>query len=149
MRFKPVPEPPESLAELESARKSVPPEPDPDADCCALVREELDLPRRDQAADWLTFMRALGLVEERAGVYVRTGRNADREQVAEAFRERVYGAQEVLDVLESAEPLEADAIADRVRVRGIDPQHVERVLGWAVLLGLAEREGDRYRSTRT
>lgn len=149
MRFKPVPEPPESLDEVEAARRAVPPEPDPDADCCALVRAELDLPRRDQAADWLTFMRALGLVEERSEVYVRTDEDTDREQVADVFRQRVYGAREVLDVLESAEPLDIDAIVNRVQVRGIDRQHVERLVGWAVLLGLAGREDDRYRSTRT
>ena len=149
MRFKPVPEPPESLDEVEAARRAVPPEPDPDADCCALVRAELDLPRRDQAADWLTFMRALGLVEERSEVYVRTDEDTDREQVADVFRQRVYGAREVLDVLESAEPLDIDAIVNRVQVRGIDRQHVERLVRWAVLLGLAGREDDWYRSTRT
>ena len=149
MRFKPVPEPPASLAELDAVRKAVPSEPDPDADCCGLVRAELGLDERSQAADWLTFLRALGLVEERSGVYVRTGGDVNRERLAEAFRVYVYGAREVLDVLESeGEPLDTDEAVTRIKMRRIDRQHVERVLEWAVLLGLAERENARHRSNR-
>ena len=140
MRFKPVPEPPASLAELDAVRKAVPSEPDPDADCCGLVRAELGLDERSQAADWLTFLRALGLVEERSGMYVESGERVDREQLAEAFRNHVYGAEEMLDTLDSpGEPLDTDDAVIRTRTQRLDPQHVQRLLGWAVLLGLAEQ----------
>lgn len=132
MRFKPVPEPPERLDELEAAMEAVPPEPDPEADCCGLIREGLGLSERDRAADWLTFLRALELVEERSEGFSRIAIEAEagdwlaRERLAEAFQERVYGAQELLDALEAEdEPLDVEALSDcasrgRPRTRGMD-----------------------------
>lgn len=162
MRLKPVPEPPDDLGHLGAVLAAVPPEPDPAIDCCARVRRSLDLPTRDAASDWLAFLRALGLVEAterglaRANDGVEPG--ADAGRLAAAFRDRVHGAREVLDVLAAAEgPLDAGSVADRAveefpgsrRARGSGLEaaardRVERLLGWAVLLGLARRAADGF-----
>ncbi|WP_126661264.1 hypothetical protein [Haloterrigena salifodinae] len=118
----------------------------------------------------MVFLRALGLVTEASAGYRRaTERSPPVEslesadpQLREAFRERVYGADSVLEALEQAdEPLSVATVIDELRderpgfERGArsqrldDPQErVRRLLEWAVLLGLAARTvgSDRYRS---
>lgn len=114
-----------------------------------------------------------GFVRERRGVrpegeprLARTETEGSRERneperdaLAAAFRERVYAADEVLAVLDAADrPLSPDEVFDRVVdevpawERGKDPgrwretwrERVRRLLDWAVLLGLAERDGNGY-----
>lgn len=104
-------------------------------------------------------MRALGLVEQTTSGFVRTDRAPSDPATATAFRERVYGAREVLERLESADgPVSAETVFEDLNVvprweghRDPDPAHTwrERVgdlLEWAVLLGLAEHRSAGYRS---
>ena len=156
MRYKPVPEP-RDVAFLRAARDAVGIVPGSEEDCCSRVTLETPVTSRDRAREVITFLQALGLVEERDGRFRATRESPDRETLASRFRERVYLADEALAALEEggATP---DGLADRLaglpaweRARETDPEgeqreRVERLLGWAVALGLAEQEDGRYRA---
>lgn len=159
MKFKPVPEPPESLDFLAEVQRAVPLVPGSTEDCCSRIVSRTGVPARDEARRWLTFLRALGLASETERGFARTRREVEREAVAEAFEERVFGAREVLELLADAdEPLDADAVFEGFRdtvptwERHHEPdswetvwrERVGRVLDWAVLLELVERADDGY-----
>ncbi|WP_408957513.1 hypothetical protein [Natrinema sp. 74] len=170
MRFKPVPEPPDDLAFVDTVRRSVPETAGTVDDCCAHLLAETALETRDEAATWLTFLRALELAAEEPAGYRRRGPAPDegagtplkRDRLRRTFRERVDGAAAVLATLEDAErPLTAARVADalhetqsdgerRARRTRVEEDRIERLLEWAVLLGLAERteNGAGYRLTR-
>jgi len=117
------------------------------------------VPAQDDAREWLTFLRALGLAEETAeGKFVRTRDpgDPDREYLARRFRERVYGVEELLELLEDG-PLTAGeafdayrpSIPEYERRRNEDweriwRERVRRLLEWTVLLGLSDRKDDAY-----
>jgi hypothetical protein len=157
MRFKLVPEPPDATARLAAAQRAVPLVPGTEDDCCARLTRRLDLPSRDVARTWLTFLRALELVEERDAGFVRRAQDPTTEHLRRVFVDRVYGAREVLDVLGS-EPRDADAVFERFEERVPEWEHykdpagwretwrerVGRLLEWAVLLGLADRRQEGY-----
>ena len=156
MRFKPVPAPPEGFATVERARGAVPLVPDSEADCCARLADRLDLPTRDAARKWLTFLRALELVEETPSGYRRTDREPTVAGCRAALLERVFAAGAVRDTLREADgPLTVgetfDAVRGRVPAweRHRDPdwaegwcERVGRLLGWLVLLGVADQVAD-------
>lgn len=158
MQFKIVPEPPGSLEFLDRARRAVPLVPGSEEDCCARLMDRTGLEARDEAREWLTFLRALGLVEVGERGFSRTDRDTDRSSLAAAFRQRIFLAEAVLDALRDAgEPLDAPAafesVSDRIpgweRNRHTDwedvwTERVRRILEWSVLLGLAERADGRY-----
>lgn len=156
MKFKLVP-PPRSLETVERAQQALPLVPKPEEDCVARLLDALALRSRDQARTWLTFLRALGLAGESTTGFRRTRADPDRETLAERFREHIYGAEDVLTVLEEAdEPLTADAVYDRFTVpkwerdRHTDPdevwrERVDHILGWLVELGAIEHEDGTYR----
>ena len=159
MRFKPVPEPPDSLDGLDRACRAVPLVPEPEDDCCARLADRLEFPR-EEARTWLAFLRALGLVESGERGYHRV-RDASRDpaSLADAFERRVYGAREVLAALREAdEPLDADEVAARA---GLLPrwererhgetdakrrERAQRLLGWLALFGRVDRVDSGYRS---
>ena len=165
MRRKPLPAPPDDLAAVRAARDAVPLVPGTEDDCCARLLGRLDLPGRDVAATWLTLLVALGLAEEGERGYSRVREApADRESLAGAFLDGVYGAREVRAALAAADgPLDADAAfaaTDDVvpawerRKHGTDWAAVWRdrtvdLLGWLALLGLAERVDGGYRAPAT
>jgi len=145
LRFKPVPEPPASLDEVERARQSVPLVPGGEEDCCARLGRRFGCPP-DEARRWLTFLRALRLVRTADGGFVRTDRPVERAELAAAFRERVFGARELLDALDGGtEPFKTVAAAaprwerERGDFERRYRERTERLAGWAALLGLAER----------
>ncbi|WP_246983620.1 hypothetical protein [Halorientalis marina] len=180
MRYKVVPDPPADRDGLAKAQRAVPRVPSPEDDCCARLRDRLDLASRDDGREWLTFLDAVGLATETARGFRRTDRDPDDDAVAAAFRERVFGAQELLDALDAAsngsDSVDDDsdsaddasettddslAVADAFdalrpavptweRNRHDDWERVwtdraRRLLDWAVLFGLATRDGDYYR----
>lgn len=144
---------------MTAVRAALPLVPGAVEDCCARVVARTAVPSRDEARRWLTFLRALGLATETDAGFARTRENKDREALAGAFRERVFGAREVLDALAAAEePLDEAAVFERVeaqvpaweRARHDDWQRrwrerVARLLAWADLLGLATRTAEGYR----
>lgn len=158
MKFKSVPEPPADLETVANAHRAVALVAEPDADCCARVGSRLDV-SREGAREWLAFLRALGLVVETDAGFRRRRRDVDRTELAEMFRERVYGATDVLAILEAAEePLAPAEVYERFeeriptweRFRHADPdavwsERVRRLLEWALLFGLADRTDDGYR----
>jgi hypothetical protein len=159
MRRKPVPPAPDERDRLRVARKAVPLVPGSEDDCCARIQRRMDLPGRDEARTWLTFLRALGLAKETAEGFARTREDLDWEHLPGAFLDGVFAAREVLAELdEASEPLAPDEVFEAVEdlvpqwERHKDPtwrdtwrERVARILAWAVLLGLAERNDDGYR----
>jgi len=149
-QFKPVPEPPNSLERVEEARRSIPLVPDPQADCCARLQDRLDLASRQDAETWLTFLRALELVERKQSGYARTRHDLDRDELAVAFRERVLGAAAALDAaagqsgdatIEAAFEAVRDSVPEWERRRHDDWEAVwrdrtERLLAWGDLFGV-------------
>ncbi|MFC6955486.1 hypothetical protein [Halorubellus litoreus] len=161
MRFKHVPRPPESVDRVFESRQAVPLVPDTQDDCCTRLMERVGFPERDEAAKWLTFLRALGLVAEHERGYARTREDVDPVELAERFLEGVYLAPAVRDAVAAAdEPVSADAVFDAVadRVpqyernkyptnwREVWGETVARELDWLVLFGELETTDDgRYR----
>ena len=158
MKYKVVPEPrPPSF--LPRAQLAMPLVPGSEDDCCARLLADTDLASRDAAREWITFMRALGLVAETGGQYYRTDDAPEDVDLARTFRERIHPVEAVLDALEGAdEPLDGEAVFERVvetvpqweRSRRTDwtdvwRERVERILGWAVAFDLAERADGGYR----
>ncbi|MGA9403389.1 hypothetical protein [Haladaptatus sp.] len=159
MKFKPVPEAPENLDFVRDVQRALPLVPDVTDDCCARVMRRAGVENRDTAGTWLTFLRALELAEETEdGTFVRRRREPERNELAESFQTRVYGASTVLGILFDEDPLEADAVfeafsetvppsrrgGDSTRAESVWHKRVGNVLDWAVLLGLAERANGGY-----
>ncbi|WP_458190595.1 hypothetical protein [Haladaptatus sp. NG-WS-4] len=159
MKFKPVPEAPDDIAFVADAQCAVPLVPGTEDDCCARLMRRLDFSSRDVARTWLTFLRALELAEETQSGFVRLRTDPERDELAEAFQTRVYGATTVLDLLSEHERLSEEQVFDHFREeiptweRHKDPSRVEEVwrervgnlLEWAVLLGLAEHTDEGFR----
>jgi hypothetical protein len=156
MRYKTVPEP-RGLETLYAVRRAVPLVPGGEEDCCARIAARTELPGRDVAREWLTFLAALGLVAEGERGYHRTRSSPDRDVLAGRFLDDVFGAREVFeaardgptDVEEAFAALE-ESVPQWERHRNADWERewretAERLLGWAVGFGLLEREGARYR----
>ncbi|WP_435346141.1 hypothetical protein [Haloarchaeobius sp. HRN-SO-5] len=161
MKVKHVPAAPDSLDFVAVAQRAVPLVPGSQDDCCARLLDRTDLVSRDQAATWLTFLRGLGLVERGELGYTRVRRDPDPAYLRTAFLDGVFGADDVLDLLRSAdEPLPVDAVFERYRdnvpqwERHKNPntwvdvwaETVEHELDWLVRLGLAEETDGGYRA---
>jgi hypothetical protein len=156
-RFKLVPPPPDSLDGVAAAQRAVPLVPGTEDDCCARLSRRLSLPSRDVARVWLTFLRAVDLAAERDAGFVRLSREPTAAHLRRALLDGVYGAREIHEAL-GPEPLDADAAFERVAdavphwERQKDPrgwretwrERVDRLLGWFVLVGLAERRDGGY-----
>ena len=161
MKFKLVPDPPADLSAVADAQRAVPLVPGTEDDCCRRLMDRVGFETRDVARTWLTFLRALELAEETESGFARTRRDPDRDAMATAFQERVYGVDRLLDRLATGGPLSPDEAFEGFREeiptweRHKDPSRVEEVwrervasmLGWATLLGLAERTDEGYRRT--
>jgi hypothetical protein len=161
MRFKHVPAAPDDVDDVFAAREAVPLVPDTQDDCCTRLMERVGFPARDEAATWLTFLRALGLVAEHERGYARTRETVDPDELAARFLDGVYLAPQVREAVASTdEPLTADdvfdAVADRVpqyernkyptNWREVWGDTVANELDWLVLLGELDRTDDgRYR----
>ena len=158
MKFKIVPAP-RSRGFVGEAQQALPLVPGSENDCCARLVDRTDLDARDEAREWITFLRALGLAEETGSGYRRLRRDPAPDDLAAAFRERIFGAEAVLAVLDAAdEPLDAEAVYERFReevpnwerYRRADwdeewRERVDRLLGWTVVFDLAERVDGAYR----
>lgn len=158
MRLKPLPPAPEDLDEVAAAQQAVPLVPGSENDCCARLMRRRGFGSRDVARTWLTFLRALELAEETDSGFKRTDRKPSPENVRESFIDRVFGAEEALDTLRTAEePLPAETAFERLRgtvpgwerhkQRGWEDVWEERIgdlLDWLVLLNLAEQTDEGY-----
>ena len=155
MRYKVVPEP-RSVAFLRDVQSALPLVPGTVADCCSRIRDRTDLQSRDEAREYLTFVRALGLAagHDRGYSQMRDG-PADGELGAQ-FHENVFGARETLEVLEEGRTamecfaVVRDTVPRWERERHVDwaavwRERTERLLAWAVEFGLASYENGEYR----
>ncbi|QDX40752.1 hypothetical protein [Salarchaeum sp. JOR-1] len=159
MRRKPVPPAPDSLDGLWAVQSAVPDDPRTERDCCARVVARTGVENRDDASDWLAFLRALSLARATDEGFERVDDTPNRATLARRFRDGVYGARDVLDALGET-PRSADevfAAFDAVprwerETDGWEAEwreRVRRLLEWAVLLGLAETTTGGYRVTAT
>lgn len=160
MRYKWVPDPPADPEAVAAARRAVPLVPAAEGECLTRLRRRstgCGIDDRETAREWLTFLRALGLVERRASGYVRTREPVDADVLRERLLGRVYGARELLAALSSADgSLPVDEALDRASVdqptwerlrHGAEWERTwrarqQRLLEWLVLLGAAERTAD-------
>jgi hypothetical protein len=162
MRYKVAPAPPGDVDGLFEAQRAVPLVPESTDDCCARLQERLDLTARESAREWLGFLEALALATETDRGFERRRGDPDPSVLGERFRTHVFGARELCSALEGADgPLTVeDAFAavresvptwERNRHEDWEAEWRDRVqalLEWAVLFGLADREGEGY-VTRT
>jgi hypothetical protein len=158
VKFKVLPAPVESVEAVVDMQAAVPLVPDEETSCCARLMQRTDVSAQDRAKEWLTFLRALRLVEEDGGKYHRLQREADSDALRQAFLERIYLAEDVTELLKAAdEPLDLDAVFERLtdrlpqweQLRHTDPEavwreRVYRILEWAVTFGFAERADGGY-----
>jgi len=162
VKFKVVPDP-RSLRAVREVMLAVPLVPGSEDDCCARLVADTDVASRDAAKEWLTFLRALGLVAESDGKYYQTRADLDDADLARAFRERVHPVEDLLAVLDEAAaaggtPLTPEDAYERVRERvpqwersrrsdweDVWCDRTERTLAWAVAFGFAERVDGGYR----
>ncbi|MFC7098314.1 hypothetical protein [Halobaculum marinum] len=161
MKFKLVPAPPDHVGFVADAQAAVPLVPGSEDDCCARLMRRLGFRSRDVARTWLTFLRALDLATETPEGFKRLRTEPTPASLRENLISGVYGATDVADALvASADPLTVDeafdGFADRVpdweRYRtsdweGVWRERVGHLLGWFVLLDLAEERDGGYVAT--
>ena len=156
MKFKLVPAAPGEFAFVERAQRAVPLVPGAEDDCCARLMDRLDLPSRDVARTWLTFLRALELAAETPSGFRRTDVDPTVEGCRAALLDRVFAAAAVRDALDD-DPRTVDEVFGTLREtvpvweRHKNPSRWESVwrdrvgdlLSWLVLLDAAARvDGD-------
>ncbi|WP_122090268.1 hypothetical protein [Halalkalicoccus subterraneus] len=154
MRVKSVPAPPATLTAVETIREAVPLVPEPEESCCdRLVARTGVAP--DEASDWLTFLKGLGMIHEGDAGFYRV--REEPEDLGAALLAGVYGGREIEGILrDSDRPLSSEEVFERFeaipywdRHHHPDPEavwseRIERLLDWFVRFGLAERRNDGY-----
>lgn len=159
MRFKWVPEPPETLDDLGAVHRAVPLVPTSESDCQhRLVDRTAHIGDRESASEWLTFLRALGVVEQVSRGYRRRRLELTTDELFRRLQDGIYGARELYDVLAAASHhLAVETMLDRgadlptwERHHQVNHQEVHRRRGrrladWFVLCGIAEKTAAGYR----
>lgn len=159
MRFKWVVEPPATLDAVADAQRAIPLVPASDADCLRRLVDRTDetvINDREDAREWLTFLRAIGLVDRTSSGYRRERVELTAGELVDRLRDGIYGAREIDDQLEAAdEPLTVGDLAETVDLptweqhHHTDPERVRRqrlrrLAEWFVLCGQGERTADGY-----
>jgi hypothetical protein len=160
VKFKLVPAAPDSLDFVRQAQQAVPLVPGSADDCCARLLRRTGLPARDDARTWLTFLRALELVEETDSGFKRLSQDPTRNHVRDALVRRVFCVDELLATLRAADrPITTAEAFDRLRERVPQWEHYKNpteweeiwqartgdLLDWLVLLDAAEEADEGYR----
>jgi len=157
MRFKWVVEPPATLEAVVDAQRAIPLVPASEADCLRRLLDRTSaVDDREDASEWLTFLRALGLVDRTASGYRRKRVELTADGLVDRLRDGIYGAREIHDRLAAAdEPLSVDELegvvdlptwerhhhADPERVRR---QRLRRLADWFVCCSVVERSAAGY-----
>lgn len=157
MRTKVVP-PARGLEVLQAAQGALPLVPGSEADCCTRIRDRTEIPARDEAREWLTFLLALGLAAESERGFHRVRDPPSDEALGQAFRAEVFGVRELLAAMDGPQTEERAFDALRPAVPQWEHNHhtdweaewrerARRLVEWAVVLGHLERVDDGYRVT--
>ena len=157
MRFKWVVEPPTTIDAVQDAQRAIPLVPASEADCRRRLVDRTDaVDDRDDASRWLTFLRALALLDRTASGYRRARVDLTAAELVDRLRNGIYGAREVQDTLVAAdEPLsigDLDGVVDlptwerhhHTDPDGIRRQRLQRLAEWFVLCGVVEPTGADY-----
>lgn len=158
MRFKAIPEAPESIDELERAWRAVPLVPEGEGSCCRRLADRLDGVDVDDARIWLGFLRALDLVTSGETGYTRRRRFPEMSKLEGRFRDRVFGVEELLEYLQTAGDADPATAFEAVRAsvptwerhhqptswESVWRDRVAAVLDWCVLFGLCEVDDGVY-----
>jgi len=156
MRFKWVVEPPATLDAVNDVRRAIPLVPASEADCLRRLLDRTDIDDREDASEWLTFLRALGLVDRTASGYRRERVELTADVLVDRLHEGIYGARELYDRLAAAdEPLAVDDLDGTVDLptweqhHHTDPEEVRRqrlrrLTEWFVLCGATEQTTEGY-----
>lgn len=163
IQFKMVPKPPSSrrLARLRDAWQALPIVPADEDDCCERLIRRVGFPSRDVSRTWLTFLRALGVVERTASGFTRIGTEPTAERLRDGFLDRILLARETLRVVARRDtdhetrsgPTTVETAFERLRSdvptyeryknpdswESIWRERTEYVLEWLVALALLER----------
>lgn len=166
MRFKPVPEPPATVEAVAAAQQAVPLIPAGESACLSRLIERTDetiISDRDKAQQWLTFLRALGLVDQTPSGYRRHRTKPTASELVDRLLDGVYGARELYAVLAAADtPLSLEDLIDQETVdlptwerhhhtnhEQVRRERQQRLVDWFVLCGAAERTSDGYLRNRS
>ena len=161
VRFKMVPAPPEDrpLERLRDAWRTIPIVPADEDDCCERLMQRVGFASRDVSRAWLTFLRALGVVERTGSGFKRVGEAPAAERLREAFLDRILLSHEVLWAASKcgsgAALATPKAVFDRIRSdvptyeryknpdswESIWRERTGHVLEWLVAFDLLERVG--------
>lgn len=158
MRYKHLPPAPESVDAILAVQRAIPLVPAPELDCCVRVMDRTGVASRDRARTWITFLQALGLVEEADQGFVRRHNEYSVEELGNRFVTSVYGAREVIEVLAGDDaPVPSDRVIEKLE--GSMPtwerqqdtgasdrwrERTEQLLEWLVVLGRIERTPTGY-----
>jgi len=155
MRFKWVAEPPATVGAVVDIQRTIPLVPASEADCLRRLADRTDtIDGRDDASQWLTFLRALGLIDRTASGYRRERVDLTADELVDRLLDGIYGAREIHDTLAAAdEPLSAedlDGVVDlptwerhhHADAEGVRRQRLRRLVDWFVLCGVVERTPD-------
>ena len=154
MRFKWVVEPPATIDAMEDIQRAIPLVPASEADCLRRLVDRTDIDDRDDASQWLTFLRALRLADRTPSGYRRERVDLTAEELVDRLYDGIYGAREIHDMLAAAErPLsvgDLDGVVDLPtweRHHHADPdrvrrQRLRRLVDWFALCGVVERTPD-------
>src|SRR6056297_2740358 len=124
MRFKWVVEPPATLDAVEDARRAIPLVPASEAACLRRLLDRTDIDDREDASEWLTFLRALGLVDRTPSGYRRERVELTADELADRLCDGIYGARELCDRLAAAdEPLAVDDLDGTVDLPTWEQHH--------------------------
>ena len=157
-RYKVAPGPP-TMDALRSVHAALPLVPENVSDCCARVVDRTSVSNREDAREWITFLRALGLAEETDRGYQRVGTDVSAAAVRDPFAGHVFGVAELLAALDGPEATTVDDGFEALRPVIPEWEHerhpdweavwadrTRRLLEWCVTLGLATSVEGGYRS---
>jgi hypothetical protein len=136
MRYKVAP-PPRSLSDLQQIRRAIPLVPDDELDCCLSIQRAADIDDREQARQYLTFLRALDLVATDTRGYYRTQDEFDIKRINTAYQDNVFLVVELCTAA-TGDPNEAfEAIRGEIprweRERHCDWEDVWRERVWNII----------------
>jgi hypothetical protein len=166
MRFKCVPAPPATIEAVATAQQAVPLIPTTEADCFRRLVDRTDetmISDRDDARQWLPFLRALDLVDRTPSGYRRHRDELTAGESVDRLLDGVYGARELYSLLDATDrPLSVDELTDQETVdlptwerhHHTDHDQVrrkrqQRLVDWFVLCGAVERTPEGYRMRNT